>query len=324
VKLPRRKLLRLAAGLAPSLVLSRAARAQAYPTRTVHFILPYGPASATDMNARLFADRLAVRWGKPVVVENRPGGDGLVSIAAFIAANDDHTLLFAPSGVFAVHPYEHERLPYVAERDLLPIASISIVIVAVSTPAALKLGSLDELVALSRAQPGKLNAAAASGISDFLLFGFLKSEGLQVAKVPYRDIMQAPGDLAEGRIQILMTSLAVVQSLMQAGRLKVLAVTSRTRAPSASDVPTVSEAGFPALELESPMGLFGPRGMPREVREHIAADLKAVFDPVISQRLEATGQIARLGGPAELAAAIEGQRRKLTAIAGVLGMKQAQ
>jgi tripartite-type tricarboxylate transporter receptor subunit TctC len=324
MKLPRRRLLQLAAAVAPPLILSRAVRAQTYPTRTVRFILPYGAASATDMNARLFADRLAVRWGKPVVVENRPGGDGLVSIAAFIAANDDHTLLFAPSGVFAVHPYDHEKLPYVSERDLLPIASISIVIVALSTPAALKLGSLEELVALARAQPGNLNAAAAAGISDFLLFGFLKNERLEVAKVPYRDIMQAPGDLAEGRIQILMTSLAVVQSLMQAGRLKVLAVTSRTRAPNAPDVPTVSEAGFPALELESPMGLFGPRGMAREVREHIAAEFKAVFDPVIAARLEATGQIIQMRGPAEFAAAIEGQRRKLAAIAGVLGIKQAQ
>jgi tripartite-type tricarboxylate transporter receptor subunit TctC len=223
-----------------------------------------------------------------------------------------------------VHPYEHEKLPYVAERDLLPIATVSIVIVALSTPASLKLGSLDQLMALARAQPGKLNAAAAAGLSEFLLFGFLRSEGLQVAKVPYRDIMQAPGDLAEGRIQILMTSLAVVQSLMQAGRLKVLAVTSRTRAPSAPDIPTVGEAGYPALELESPMGLFGPRGMASEVRERIAADLKAVFDLVISQRLEATGQIARVGGPAELAAAIKAQRGKLAAIAQVLGIKATQ
>jgi tripartite-type tricarboxylate transporter receptor subunit TctC len=324
MKLPRRRFLQLAAAVAPPLILSRAVRAQTYPARTVRFILPYGAASATDMNARLFADRLAVRWGKPVVVENRPGGDGLVSIAAFIAANDDHTLLFAPSGVFAVHPYEHEKLPYVAERDLLPIASVSIVIVALSTPAALRLGSLDDLVALSRAQPGKLNAAAAAGNSDFLLFGFLKSEGLQVAKVPYRDILQAPGDLAEGRIQILMTSLAVVQSLMQAGRIKVLAVTSRTRVPVAPDVPTVGEAGYPALELESPMGLFGPRGMAGELRERIAADLRAVFDPFISERLQATGQIVHLRGPAEFAATIATQDRKLAAIAKVLGIKPGQ
>src|SRR3954451_1694767 len=99
------------------------ADAQTYPTRTVRFIIPFGPASASDITARLFADRLSARWSKPVVVENRPGGDGLVAIGAFTGANDDHTLLFGPAGTFAVHPYEYDKLPYDAERDLLPISS---------------------------------------------------------------------------------------------------------------------------------------------------------------------------------------------------------
>jgi tripartite-type tricarboxylate transporter receptor subunit TctC len=314
----------LAIALITGIAAQAGAQAQSYPNRSVRFIIPYGPASASDINARLFADRLAVSWGKPVVVENRPGGDGLVAISAFLGANDDHTLLFAPSGTFAVHPYEHDKLPYVAERDLLPIASVSIVILALSTPATLQLGSLDELMELVRAQPGKLNAAAASGNSDFLLFGFLKGAGLQAARVPYRDIMQAPSDLAENRLQILMTSLAVVQPLRQAGRIKVLAVTSRARAPAAADVPTVREAGYPALELDSPMGVFGPRGMPSELRDRIAADVAAVLDPVISARIEATGQIVHVRGPAEFAAEIEQQRAKLAAVARLLGIKPAE
>jgi tripartite-type tricarboxylate transporter receptor subunit TctC len=301
-----------------------AAAAQTYPTRTVRFIIPFGPASASDITARMFADRLTARWGKPVVVENRPGGDGLVAIGAFIGANDDHTLLFGPAGTFAVHPYEYDRLPYNAERDLLPIADVSTIILAFSTPASLKIGSVGEFVALARAQPGKLNAAAASGNADFLLFGFLKSSGLEVAKVPYRDILQAPNDLAEARIQALMTSLAVVQPQMQAGRIKVLAVTSRARAPTAPDVPTVVEAGYPALEMESVVGLFGPRDMAADLRERIAGDLAAVLDPVIRERLEATGQIVNVRGPAEFAAAVEEQRAKLAAIAKVLGIKPAQ
>jgi tripartite-type tricarboxylate transporter receptor subunit TctC len=300
------------------------AAAQSWPTRTIRFIIPFGPASASDITARLFADRLSARWGKPVVVENRPGGDGLVAIGAFTGANDDHTLLFGPAGTFAVHPYEYDKLPYNAERDLLPISNVSTIILAFSTPATLKLGSLGDFVALARAQPGKLNAAAASGNADFLLFGFFKSSGLQVAKVPYRDILQAPNDLAEARIQALMTSLAVVQPQTQAGRVKVLAVTSRARAPTAPDVPTVVEAGYPALEMESVVGLFGPRGMPADLRERIAGDLAGVLDPVIRERLEATGQIVNVRGPAEFAAAIEEQRAKLAAIAKVLGIKSAQ
>jgi tripartite-type tricarboxylate transporter receptor subunit TctC len=297
------------------------APAQIYPTRTVRFIVPFGAASGTDITARLFADRLAARWGKPVLVENRPGGDGLVAIG-----NDDHTLLFAPVGTFTVHPYEHEKLPYDVERDLLPIASVSTIILAVSASASLKVHSLGELVALARAQPGKLNAAAANGNADFLLFGFLKSSGLQLAKVPYRDILQAPNDLAEGRIQVLMTSFAVVQPQMQAGKVRVLAVTSRKRAPTAPEVPTVKEAGYPALELESLVGLFGPRGMPGELRERIAVVLGevAAADPVIAARLAVTGQIINVRGPAEFAVAIEQQRAKLAETAKILGIKSAQ
>src|SRR5271165_81032 len=299
------------------------AAAQAYPTRTVRFIIPFGPASASDITARLFADRLTARWGKPVVVENRPGGDGLVAIGAFTGANDDHTLLFGPVGTLAVHPYEYDKLPYSAELDLLPISSVSTIVLALSTPRSLGLGSLGDFVALARAQPGKLNAAAASGNADFLLFGFLKSSGLQVAKIPYRDILQAPNDLAEGRIQALMTSLAVVQPQMQAGRVKVLAVTGRRRAPTAPEIPTVVETGYPALEMDSVVGLFGPRGMALEPRERVARELAAVLDPVIRERLEATGQIVDVRGPSEFAAAIAEQRAKLAAIATVLGIKSA-
>jgi tripartite-type tricarboxylate transporter receptor subunit TctC len=314
----------VALALAANLAGLASTAAQTYPTRTVRFIIPFGPASASDITARLFADRLAARWGKPVVVENRPGGDGLVAIGAFTGANDDHTLLFGPAGTFAVHPYEYDKLPYDAERDLLPISNVSTIILAFSTPASLKIDSVGEFVALARAQPGKLNAAAASGNADFLLFGFLKSSGLQVAKVPYRDILQAPNDLAEARIQASMTSLAVVQPQMQAGKVKVLAVTSRARAPTAPDVPTVVEAGYPALELESVVGLFGPRGMALDLRERIAGDLAAVLDPVIRERLEATGQIVNVRGPSEFAAAVGEQRAKLAAIAKVLGIKSAQ
>ena len=302
------------------------APAQTYPTRPVRFIIPFGPASGTDITARLLADRLATRWGKPVLVENRPGGDGLVAIGAFTGAADDHTLLFGPAGTFAVHPYEHEKLPYDAERDLLPIASITTIILAVSASASLKAGSLDELVALIRAQPGKLNAAAASGNAHFLLFGFLQGSGLQVARVPYRDIMQAPNDLAEGRIHLLATSLTVVLPQMQTGKVKVLAVTSRQRAASAPDVPTAVEAGYPALELESPIGVFGPRGMSGELRERVAEHLRAVVaaDPGITTRLAATGQAVAVRGPAEFAAMIEELRSKLAATAKTLGIKPAR
>ncbi len=312
--------------LAASLHFAGCAMAQqTYPTRAVRFILPFNPASASDITARLFADRLSARWGKPVVVENRPGGDGIVSIQAFVAANDDHTLWFGPAGIFTVQPYDHDTLPYDSKRDLIPIVSVSDVVLAVSVPASLNINSLDQLVALAKAQPGKLNAAAATGISDFALFGWLKTMDLQIVKVPYRDIMQAPNDLAEERIQVLGTSFAVVQPLMKAGKIKVLAVTSRKRFAAAPDIPTAQEAGFPALTFESVNGLFGPPGMSQAVREAIAADFRAVSaDPIIPQRIADIGTIMDIRGPTELAAAVQAQRDRLAEIAKVLGLKAAQ
>jgi tripartite-type tricarboxylate transporter receptor subunit TctC len=320
-----RRLIALAAVVvAASLQLGGALAQQAYPTRTVRFIMPYGAASASDITARLFADRLSARWGKPVVVENRPGGDGIVSIQAFVSAADDHTLWFGPVGIFTVAPYEHDTLPYDSQRDLVPIVSISDVVLALSAPAAMNMNTIDQFVALARAQPGKLNAAAATGISDFLIFGWLKNMGLDVAKVPYRDIMQAPNDLAEQRIQLLSTSFAVVQPLMQAGRIKVLAVTSRQRAPTAPDIPTATEAGYPDLTFESIGGVFGPRGMPDAERQSIAADFRAVSaDPIIAKRLGDIGTIMDIRGPAEFAAAVQEQRDRLATIAKVLGLKAA-
>ena len=319
------RILAVMAALAINL-LGVVAHAQTYPQRTVKFILPFGPASGTDITARLIADRLSARWGKPAVVENRPGGDGLVAINAFVAANDDHTLLWVPVGTFAVHPYDKEKLPYDANRDLIPVANVSSLFLAATTSTALNVGSLRELVELVRANPGKFNWAAANGNADFLMSGFLKSNGLEMAKVPYRDILQAPNDLAENRIQLLSSSLAIVTPLMQAGKVKVLAVTGRRRAPSAPEVPTVTEAGYPALVMESIGGIFGPRGMPLAVREQIAADVRAAVasDPTIATKLEATGQIVDVRGPNEFAAGIKELNDQLAGIAKVLGMKAAQ
>ena len=315
-----------AVAIAASLqLIGGAAAQQSYPTKTVRFIVPFGAASATDITARLFADRLSARWAKPVVVENRPGGDGLVSLNAFVDAHDDHVLWFGPAGVFNVLPYGHDTLPFDVRRDLVPIVSVSQVVLALSMPATMNVNSVDQFVALARAQPGKLNGAAAQGISDFLLFGFAKQMGLDIARVPYRDIMQAPNDLVESRIQVLSTSYAVVQPLARAGRIKVLAVTSQQRAPSAPDVPTAAEAGYPALTFASIGGVFGPRDMPDKLRESIAADFRQVAEePIIAKRLGDTGQIMSVLGPAEFAKSVEEQRDKLAGLAKVLGIKAAQ
>lgn len=305
--------------------IGSAAAQSAYPTRTVRFILPYGAGSATDTAARLFANGLGKLWGKPVIVDNRPGGDGLVSLSAFAQAKDDHVLWFGPAGAFTALPYMHDTLPFDPSPNMNPIVSISVVVLAVSVPASLKIDTVTQLVALARSEPGKLNAAAANGISDFLLFGFFKKQGLEVAEVPYRDIMQAPPDMLAGRVQVLSTSLAVPQPLANAGRLKILVVTSKQRAPSQPDVPTAIEAGYPDLTFESIGGVFGPPAMPEALRNRIAADFRkvAAANPDIAKKLAATGQIELLRGPAEFAAAIKEQRVTLVGLAKTLGLKAA-
>jgi tripartite-type tricarboxylate transporter receptor subunit TctC len=299
------------------------ATAQSYPQRPVRFLLPFGPGSGADTTTRILADKLTVKWGKPVVVENRPGGDGLVANNAFLSANDDHTLLYFPVGTFATHPYTHAKLTYDAARDLIPVAGVTATILAAGEPASMKPKTLREMIDLLRAEPGKHNAAAAAGNADFLLSGLLKTENLQVAKVPYRDIMQAPTDLAEGRIQLLMSSLASLRPLSQAGKIRVLAVTSRKRLSIMPDVPTVAEAGFPGLTMESIQGMFGPKGMPLAVREKIAADVRSVVeaDPSIAPRLEATGQVIDLRNPQEFAAGIKELQDQLDSIAKLVGIK---
>ncbi|MBV8109448.1 MAG: tripartite tricarboxylate transporter substrate binding protein [Hyphomicrobiales bacterium] len=303
-----------------------AAAAQTYPQRPVRFILPFGPAAGSDITARLLAEKLAARWGKPVVIENRPGGDGLVAINAFTSANDEHTLLFVPASTFTAHPYVHEKLPYDAERDLLPITNVTTIVIALGAPASLNVKTLGEFIALARAKPDTLNVSAAAGNSDLILSAFIKTQGLPVSRVPYRDIQQAPSDLAEARIHLLMSSYATMLPLVQAGKLRVLAVTSRNRVAIAADTPTVAEAGYPYLGLDGLIGMYGPRGMSMALRESIAADVRAVVeaDPTVASRLAVTGQVVDLRGPHEFAAGIKEMRNQLAAIAQTLGIKAAQ
>jgi tripartite-type tricarboxylate transporter receptor subunit TctC len=311
--------------LAPVMLWAWPAAAETWPQRPVKFLLPLGAGSGVDIGARLLADRLSTRWGQPVVVENRPGGDALVAISAFVSAHDDHVLLATPTSSFTAHPYLHDNLPY-KSSDLLAIARVSNTIITLAVPTSLNVGSLADLVALARAQPGKLNWAGVTGALDFLFAGFLQHAGLNMTKVPYRNPVEAANDLAEGRVQAYLSALAIVRPQIEAGKIKPLAVTNKVRAPTAPDVPTVKEAGYPDLSLDGLVGFFGPPEMSNALRERIAADIGAVVaaDPTIGQRLTATGQIPNVGGPTEFATAIEEQRAQIAAIAKELGIKPTQ
>jgi tripartite-type tricarboxylate transporter receptor subunit TctC len=299
------------------------AEAQTWPQRTVKLILPFGAGSATDIAARLLGDRLSTRWGKPVVVENRPGGDALVAIGAFVSAADDHVLLYASSASFLAHPYLHEKLPYNLERDLQPIARISHTVLSVAVPAATEFKTIQDFVAGARAAPDKYNVAGAAGLPEFALDAFVKTQDLKVTKVPYRDVVQAARDLGENRIQLLVSSYAVVRPLVEAGKVRVIAVGGRQRSKVAPDVPSVAESGFTELVIETTAGFYGPAGMPLELRKRIGADIVAAAnDPTVSERIAATGQDMVPAGPDELMQTIKQQAATAEAIANILGLKR--
>ena len=297
------------------------APAQTWPQRSVRFIVSLGPGSGADIAARLLADHLTKKWKQPVVVENRPGGDAVVAITAFIGAKDDHTLLYTPTSSFTAHPHQHAKLAY-DPKQLGPIARITNTLVGLVVTPSLNIKSVKELMAQMKSKPNTFNYATATGMTDLIFEGYFKSAGLVVTRVPYKDTVQAITDLGEGRIQAYVGALAIVQPHVQSGRARLIAVTNSQRAPGFPDTPTVAEAGFPELTFDGLIGLFGPLDMPQAVRDRIAADIKeAVADPTVASRLTATGQLINPGTAAEFAASLEAQRKTLAAIANKLGVK---
>ena len=301
-------------------------QAQAWPQRQVKFVIPLGPGSGVDITARLLSERLTAAWGQPVVVENRPGGDGVIAVNAVLTARDDHTFLFSPASSFVGHPYMLDKMSY-DPRDLQPIARVSNTVVSIAVPASLKVTSLKELLAMVREQPGKMNWASATGVTDLVFAGYLKGAGLDMVKVSYRDPVSALNDLVEGRIQVYSSAYAIVRTQAQAGRVRVLAVQTRSRVPALPDLPTVADAGVPGLTFDGLVGVLAarPSNLPDSARDRIAADIKtALADPVITSRLTATGQIVSPGTAAEFAAAIDEQAGLLASIIKVLGPKPAK
>ena len=176
-------------------------------------------------------------------------------------------------------------------------------------------------MARARAEPGKLNWAGVTGTNDFIMAGWLQKDHLDMTKVPYRNPVDAAKDLGENRVQVYLPALAIVRPQLDAGKAKLLAVTNTARAPTEPDLPTVVEAGAPALSLDGLVGLFGPSGMPLPLRERIAADFRAVADETIHDRLTKSGQLMNIGGPDEFTQSIEEQRAKIVGIAKELGIE---
>jgi tripartite-type tricarboxylate transporter receptor subunit TctC len=298
------------------------ALAQSWPQKPVKFILSLGPGSGADLGARLYADRLSKMWGQPAVVENRPGGDGVIAINAVITARDDHTLLWGPTANFVGHPYSLDRLPY-DPNELVPVARVSGTVVTLAVPASMNIGSLKELLDTAKKKTGWLNWTTAVTMTDIILEGFMKTQGIDSAHVRYKEPAPAVNDLIQERIQLYSSAYAIVRAQAQAGRVKLLAVQARNRVPGL-DLPTVAELGYPGLNFEGLVGILAARssGLSDAARERIAADIKTVSaDALVAERLAATAQLNVPGDAAEFKASIDEQVAQLAASAKLLGLK---
>ena len=317
-----RRLTALFVTLAALVLANGGALAQAWPQRVVRLIVPLSPGSSPDVTARVYAERLSAMWGQPVVVENLPGADGIVAVREFVGRHDDHTLLYSFAGPISINPVTYATLPYDPARDLVPIAVSSDNCLAIGVSPKLGVANLHDLLTLAGSRSEKVNWFGAPGLPYFAFAGLLKSDGVEMVHVSYRDIGQSLIDLKEGRIGVVSTGLTQMLPHEQAGNLKLVAVINRTRCLSAPNVPTTTELHHPELAFDGVTGFFGGRAMNEELRQRIAADVRAVAaQPAVLARFEKIGVVARSGTPAQFADEINEQRVKVARIAAAIGTR---
>jgi tripartite-type tricarboxylate transporter receptor subunit TctC len=323
-KFPRLRALAGLAAFVMALAAPISARAD-WPERQVKLVVTFPPGSANDAAARIFADALGKKWGKPVVVEDRPGAEGTIGVGAFVASQDDHTLLYTVAGSITVAPMLVEKLPYDVNRDLVPISATTAIVLMLTVSNQLSVNSIPELIEALRASPGKYAWNSGPTLPRFVFSAFLKQHDLKMNFVSYRDASQPQADLGEGRIQALLTSLTASSSPVQAGKARFLAVVNPTRAATLPDVKTARELGYPELEIEGLAGLFGSKIIPEAVRNRIAADVAAICrDTDVRSKLEAGGHIVLSGTTEELKSGIEKQRSAMNELAKIIDIRNPQ
>lgn len=308
----------------PCLGASATARAsaEAWPERRVRLITPATPGSSLDLITRSVAERLAARWGQPVVVEGRPGADGIPALEAMLAAPPGEALFSTNHGVVTVTPILHPRLGFDPMAELAPVVDLTADQFGVAVPAALPARNLADLVAHARERPGALNYTAAPGPPYLAMRAFLRDAGLDMAFVGYRGVGAATvAEMLAGRLHAMMVPLAPVVGAAREGRLRVLAVTGPERAPALPEVPTSAEQGFPGFRQEGIHGLFGWKAMPGALRARVAAEAAAaVAEPGLAERLQSAGLLVRAAGtPDGFAATLAEQRERWAALAREFG-----
>ena len=300
-----------------------ATAAETYPTRAVKIIVAYPAGGANDIVARSIAEELSRDLGQPVVIENKSGAAGVVGAeAAAHATPDGYTLLMA-AGAHTLAPSLNAKLPYDIVMDFQPISlaatSTYLLVVNPSVPAR----SVKELVALAKAQPGKLNFASSGAGAPPHLAGvlFQKMTATELNHVPYRGDTPGIADLVAGHVQLAFFSISPLIPQVQSGKLRALAITSDTRSAAMPDLPTLAESGLPGYNVGTWWGLMAPAGTPRPIVERLAAAMKkAVAVPAIRERFVASGIDPKSNTPDEFAAMVKAEvsrYRELAKAAGV-------
>jgi tripartite-type tricarboxylate transporter receptor subunit TctC len=309
----------LSAPLAVLLATPRAGVAQDYPAKPIRLVVPWPPGGNVDITARVIAPPLAEALGQQVVVENRGGAGGTIgTVAVARAAPDGYTLLLGSSGSVTVAPTLYRNAGYDPVRDftaISPIQSAPMVIVAAQkTP----VSSYPELVALARAKNGTLTmASAGNGSSNhFAIELLVRQSGMRLVHVPYKGSGPALNDLLGGQVETMMDQLTASMAYIREGRLKPLAVTTRTRSPQLPNVPTLAEMGLPAYEAATFTGLFGPAGLPPAVTEKLVVALRrALSAEGVRDRYRSMGTDVLTQTQAEFAAYVREDYEKWRTIA---------
>jgi len=291
-----------AAALILGALLAAAAQAQ-FPARPVTLVLPSAPGDPTDLIARVLQPKMSERLGQQLVVENRPGGSGVIASAAVAkAAPDGHTLLLALSA-HAINPIALKELPYDTFRDFAPVTLLARFPLFVGAHPSVKGSNLREFIEAAKAQPGRLNfASPGPGTLSFLVGEEInRRSGLDGVHLPFKGGAPAVQALLANQAQICVISLNLMQAHFQSGRLKALAVTSAKRIAQLPKVPTVAESGFPGFEAYNWFGVFAPAATPPAVIARLNGDFAAALqDAEVRQKLGAVGFESVGSSPQEL------------------------
>jgi tripartite-type tricarboxylate transporter receptor subunit TctC len=304
--------------LAAVVVATSGAHTEGYPDRPIRLIVPSAPGGPTDIPARLLSQILP-RLGQPVVIENRPGAGGAIG-ARFVAASapDGYTLLVGNTSVLAVIPAVSAGAGYDAIRQFAAVAKISQSYQILVVQPRVAANSVAELIAYAKANPGRLTYAHSGpgGLPHLTGELFKSAAGVDILGVPYKSGGDSVTALLGGQVDLTFESITILLPLIEDGRVRALAVTSRNRTPLASGLPTMDEAGVPDYEVTTFNGIVAPAGTPEPVIALLNATInEGLRTPEMQASMRKLGAVSEPGSPAEFGAFIAGEERKWTAVA---------